>query len=735
MLAGPMRRALAVPILLAACSATVAAADLASDLAAIAAFSPRPEGSAAESGLLAWIDARLAELGATVVKFDFAQSAEEFSRSSCRSVRIEGRLPDTLIVVAPLNNPAGEDAVSRGDIDIALALELLRRARAAPPPVSLEVLFLGAEYGEGEGYPMGSALYLRDRPPAAGAAVIYLALRTGTAPVAVRASGRGVGSPAWLVARATGALADAGVPYRLSAGELAVDRLGLGDRPTIIEPWLLAGVPAVALEDAPGGAAAAAGGAAATAGGAAAALADFLDRFLAASGSGLEEEWDNHHLPIEIGGRTVVLGEPVWVALSAGTLALLLLLSLVFARGLKKYLRALGSTGWVLAPLLAVAAAALLAATIGLEWLLSLRGFPTLWTWRPAVFLGAKLAVAAFLAAAALLPLTRLGIARHASFFSASALLLLLVDVLVVIAIDVSLAGPFLWAFGWAFLTSRARRRVLKILLFLPSAVPIAAGFALALSAPSLPLARFLLFSRWWGNLLIAVLALPFLLFLLRISFALPARRRLRRALGVLAVALPAAASVGLGAWAALWSPFSPSSLRPVSVEQEIGPDGANRVRVSSPVPLGPVSVADAGGGRTIELAGREADIDLAPSTTGVVVTSRSTASLGRVNVGLEIAAPAPVRSVRAVLRGAAGFVLYDATCPFVREADGSYRLLTGAFPPSPLSLGLTLPEGGTYRLDLELELDSPLLDARISVPDATVEERVRLGARVDIGT
>ena len=541
-------------------------------------------------------------------------------------------------------------------------------------------------------------------------------------------------SPAWLVARAATSLADAGVPYRLATGELAVNRLGLGDRKTIVEPWLRAGVPAVALEDAAAGAAI---GAAASVERATdpAALEGFLVRFLDLSADGFGEEWDNHYLPLTIGGRTIVLGETVWVALVAGTLALLLLSSLVFARGLKKYLRALGRTGWVLAPLLAVAGAALLAATLGLEGLLALRGFPTLWTWRPGASLGARLAVAAFLAVAALLPLTRLGIARHASFFSAAALLLLLVDVLIVTAIDVSLAGPFLWAFGWTFFASRARRRVLKLLLFLPSALPIAIGFAAALSAPSLPLARFLLFSRWWGNLLVAVLALPFLLFLLRVAFAISPRRRGRRALGVLTVALSAAAAVVLGAWAALWSPFSPASPRPVVVEQVIGLDGANQVRLSSPVPLGPVTVTEGAEVRTYDLAAREAELDLSTSTVHVAVTSQSTASLGRVNVVLRIAAPAPVRVMRAVLRGEAGFVLYDCTFPFAREEDGSYRLLSGAFPPSPLTLGLTLPEGLPYRVDLELELDSPLLGARVAVPSGRLEEDVRLLARVDIRT
>jgi hypothetical protein len=736
MLMPPMRRPLAVLLLLAACRAACAAPagseSLARDLAAAAAFFPRSEGSSAEAGLLAYVSARLAETGITATRFDFGESSEGYSYSSCLSARVEGRLPDTLIIVAPLNHPDGAAPGASGDLNVALALELLRRSRERVPAVSLTVLFLGAEYGDGEGYPMGSALFLRDNQPAQRAAVLYLALGTGSSPVLVRASGRGVGSPGWLVARSTAALADAGVPYRLSTEELAVDRLGLGDRPSIIEPWLKSGVPAVALEDS-------GGPSAAPTEDQGAALAGFLDRFLALSEGGLEDEWDNHYLPITAGGRTFVAGEAIWVSVAAGVLSLLLLFSLVFARGLKKYVRALARTGWTLLPLLGLGVAALVAATLGLEGLLALRAFPTLWTWRPGVFLAAKLAAAALLTLAALLPLARLGIERHASLLSAAALLLLLVDVLVVLAIDVSLTFPFLWAFCWVFLASRARRRATKFILFFPSAFLIVAGFAAALSAPSLPLARFLLFSRWWGDLLIAVLALPFLLFLLRIGLALPGaagrRGSGRRVLAVLAIALPAAVTAGLGAWATVWSPFSPSSPRPITVEQAIESDGASRLALSSPVPLRAVTVTDRGGERTTVFPGREASIELAPSTASVAVSTRSTASLGRVNVTLTIAAPAPVRRLSAVLSGGTDFVLYDCTFPFVREEEGRYRLLAGAFPPSPLSLGLTLPEGGSYRLELELELDSPLLEAEFSAPSSRIEERVRIRALVDIPT
>jgi hypothetical protein len=742
MLVPPMRRPLAVLALLAACRLAAAPAggdSIVRDLAAAAARFPRREGSAAETALLAYVSARLAEEGIITTRFGFQESTEGYSSSSCLSASVAGRLPDTLLVVAPLNHPADAGPGESGDVNVALALELLRRAHEKVPQLSLTVLFLGAEYGDGDAYPMGSALFLRDFQPVQRVALLYLELGSGFLPVAVRASGRGVGSPGWLVARGTSALADAGVGYRLHAAELVVDRLGLGDRQTIIEPWLKAGIPALVLEDADPPEAGRSAGAEASPAATAAALAEFLERFLALSADGLEDDWDNHSLPITIGGRTLVIGEAAWVAVTAGMLALLLAFSLAFVRGLKKYVRALARTGWIIVPVLALGVAALAAATFGLEGLLALRSFPTLWTWRPGAFLAAKLAAASLIAVAAAQPLARLGIGRHASLLSAASLLLLLVDVLVVLAIDVSLAFPFLWAFCWVFLASRARRRLSKFLLFLPSGLLIVAGFAEALSAPSLPLARFLLFSRWQGNLLLAVLALPFLLFLLRIGLALPvppgSRAPGRRAARALAIALPAAATAGLGAWAALWSPFSPSFPRPVTVEQTIDADGTNRLDLSCPVPLREVTVADRGGERTLDLHVRDASIELAPTDASIAVSVQSTASLGRANVALTIRAPAPVRRASAVLSSASDFVLYDCSFPFVREAEGRYRLLTGAFPPSPLSLELTLPGSGAYRLDLELELDSPLLGARCSAPSSRIEQRVRVRARVDLPT
>ncbi len=101
------------------------------------------------------------------------------------------------------------------------------------------------------------------------------------------------------------------MPYRLGIGELAVDRLGLGERRSIIEPWLKYGLPAVALEDSREPSAAPASDPAE-------ALAGFLDRFIALSDDGFGDEWDNHYLPMTFGGRTLVGGEAMWVSVAAG---------------------------------------------------------------------------------------------------------------------------------------------------------------------------------------------------------------------------------------------------------------------------------------------------------------------------------------------------------------------------------------------------------------------------------
>ena len=120
--------------------------------------------------------------------------------------------------------------------------------KGTTPPLGLVVLFLGAEYGDTDVYPMGSTLFLRDFQPDYRAAVLYLNLRAVPERVLVRGGGRGIVSPYWLMNRCVDALRTSQVPFRLQADEMQAFRLGATDERTLIEPYLRAGYPSVGLE-------------------------------------------------------------------------------------------------------------------------------------------------------------------------------------------------------------------------------------------------------------------------------------------------------------------------------------------------------------------------------------------------------------------------------------------------------------------------------------------------------
>ena len=394
----------------------VARVALSDDLAAISRFFPRQEGSPAEKDLLAWIAARLSSIAVGYSTFDFSQSDFQHSFSSCLRVDLPGRSRDTLIVAVPIDGPAGAEQGKDGSLSVALALDLITTAKASPPPLSLTVLLLGAEYGDGDGYPMGSTLFLHDFQPEYRAAVLYLKIQQVPSRVLVRGGGRGIVSPYWLMSRCVDSLRDARVPFLLRGNEAQVFRMGTTDERTAIEPYLKAGYPSVGLEGEYRGLAEDEAAQRLTS------LSAFLRGFLSASTAGIPEAWDRHYLLLQPGGASLIIGEGTYVAILLGALALSLLYSLVFRRGLKKYLRLLVRNAYAIVPLAGVSFLFLAAGTYALQAILALRRFPYLWTYDPLMFLALKVCFALFLYAILYNVFRRLPFPRNGSFYSAAAL-------------------------------------------------------------------------------------------------------------------------------------------------------------------------------------------------------------------------------------------------------------------------------------------------------------------------
>ena len=127
----------------------------------IRSMHPRLEGSEGERQLLSFIEQRLEFLRVPYSRLDFSESDQNHSFSSCIVADVAGQREDTLILAVPINHPPEIREQFDGSINVAMALGIIEHISRATPPLSVKILFLGAEYGQTAEYPMGSRLFLR----------------------------------------------------------------------------------------------------------------------------------------------------------------------------------------------------------------------------------------------------------------------------------------------------------------------------------------------------------------------------------------------------------------------------------------------------------------------------------------------------------------------------------------------------------------------------------------------
>ncbi len=704
-------------------------------LQAVSGFTPRQEGSPAERALLEWIEKRLASQGIGSTRFDFSQADVEHSFSLCLRVDIPGASRDTMILAVPLDAPPA-DPGRDGSVSVALAVDLIESLHGTTPPTGLIVLFLGAEFGETDAYPMGSTLFLRDFQPDYRAALVYLNLHDVPTRVLVRGGGRGIVSPYWLMNRSMDALREAHVPFRLPGDETQIFRIGATDEKTLIEPWLKAGYPSVGIEGEYGGAVSISREQRL------ADLASFLRAFVRAGSAGIPEEWDRHYLLVQLGDFSLIIGEQEYIDILCATFAAGLLYALVFRRGLKKYTRTLTHHVLALVPLVALSFGFLAAGTYAVEGILALRGFPDLWKLAPLEFLALKICAALLLYALLYIPFRRLRFPRTGSFYAAAALFVLLADTIAVALFDISFTFYFLWAFFFVFLSTLMPNRWAKTIFILPAPFWGVKGVISVFLAPALPFCRFIMLSPLWGNLLVAGACLPILLVFLRVGLLFRGRGILRRGRRELVLAgLLLAAGGALAVHLLTFSPFSALHPQPLSAMQTVVVDTEGRttstyLSLTSAGPLGKLSVSDKDGILDVSAASVQETLVLPLVPSPLQVSVESGQFLQQRTVDLHVTMPSRPRLFSVTLTSQADFILYDSSFPAVRMSPHEYRLLVGAFPPDPLDLQLSLPVDGAFSLSLSAEFDAPLIGVEVGArPDLRVDTRVRVIHSLDVKT
>jgi hypothetical protein len=671
------------------------------DYAFVRSLYPRLEGSAGEQRLMQYIRQRLDELKVSYQVLDFRESDSDHSFSTSLVASIPGERPDTLLLALPVNHPAGAPADLDGSANVALGLAAVEQLSRTPPPLSVQVLFLGAEFGEEAAYPMGSRLFLRDFYPDHRVMCLYLNLKRLPSRLHVRSGGRGIECPYWLIDRTTRALRATDIFFLVRGNENQIFRVGLTSERTVIEPYLLAGYPAIALEGEYGPLTP---------------LEEekwvasfglFLKEFLQGFLDGIPETWDRHYLFFQARGFYFSVSETTYVAILLFVLAGTLLYGLIFTRRLRRYLRSLVHHLWALPLFAAFIFILLYLSTWILEGVLYARRITDLWEHLPLAFLAFKLALPIAFLFVLMNLVRRLPVPRRGSFYSAAALLFLLLDIVVLAVVNIAFTYYFLWAFVFALLFSMTANRLLKVLFFLASPYWIVKTVVELFTLPRLEFCRLLLLSRLPGNLLIAVVLLPFVLMFIRLKLIFPPLHvlsdRLRRALtsGAFAALLG-----GLLTLFFVYSPYGNGRSQPISASYLIDEgSGAGSLSLSSPAPLGSLTVRSRLGEVSFTSPSRSYTLPLESAQRLLETTFNSVSFLDRKNISIGLTPWGQPHRIRLRLSAPEEFVLFDANFPYAREPGGrEYSILVGANPPVPLTIQLTVPRDRSYNLEITLE-------------------------------
>jgi hypothetical protein len=702
------------------------------DYRQIRSLYPRLEGSRREKELLSFIEERLQSLRIPYSWLDFRESDKNHSFSSCLVANIKGELDDTLILAVPINHPAEISEEFDGSINVALALSVAEHLSRETLPISVKILFLGAEYGQTGDYPMGSRLFLRDFFPDFRVMNLYLNLKRIPSRLYLRAGGRGIEAPYWLLDRCTRSLEKTDIFFLMRGNENQIFRIGLTSEQTIIEPFLNADYPAISFEGEYEG------------------LSPleqenwvfsfnlFFTEFLQSFSEGIPETWDRHYLFFQARDFYFSISEKMYLIILLVVLSGILIYGLVFTRRLRKYLRILAHNIWALPLFFVFIFLLFFLSTWLIEGILRARNLINLWEELPLLFLGFKLSVPLAILFILLNLVKRFPIPRRGSLYSAAALLFLLLDIIVLGVINISFTYYFLWAFTFALLFSATSYRPLKVLLFLASPYWIVKSIVELFTLPRLEFCRVLLLSKLEGNLLLTVFLIPFILMFIRLKFIFPPTRittnRIRSGLTAAVFGLILA---GFLTTFFVYAPYGPRRQQPVNAAYVIDEVTDKRyLELSSPAPLENLKARDGDTTISIDTRSRLYTLPLKHRGEYLDTTISSVGFLDRKNVNLLLTPWSEPYRVRLKVSAEEEFVLFDANFPYTREPGGrEYTILIGVNPPLPLNVQLTVPKNRTFTVGITLEYLRPPEGYDLSGEFVAISNRLTFRRNLELKT
>ena len=671
------------------------------DLNTFSSFFPRTENSKGETNAADFIETRLIDLDINFKRYELSESETINSWSVTIDAVLQGKSDNEIFMIFPINHPASSIPGRDGSTNLAVALFLAKKLRNTKLPQTVHIVFMGAEFGEGEDYPLGTKDYLSNYYPELNSAFFYFDFRYVPDSIKINHSGTGSISPLWILKKSINSLNTAKLPFSSEPGINLINRLSLNNKPLVIDSYFANEYPVIHFEGSYSGYYTPEKDKIA-------ALQTFLFE-LAYSGGGLipsSLKWDSHYLYLKIMGYELFIDETSYVLFLLILISLIIIYPFIAHKRFKKYRKIIIHHFWNIPVIFFVMFLLLWISTIIIHIILKIQSFPSLWEIVPFYFLTLKLTLAVLIFLLTLRLFKGIHFSRRGSFYSAAAMIFIIVDLLILISVDIAFSYYLLPVLIFTFAFTISRNRWIKLIFLILSVSVLLAGTINIFLLDAKRVINLVLLSPITGNLIITANLIPVTLMIFRLQFLFHQHnKKITKIIIIGSDFSLAVISIGLFIYLSIFNPYNKERLQPVAIfENTIIDSGKREISFSSPSPLGEFSYSSTS--NTVSMDILETNYTVITSTPEappkISLSSRS--FLNRKQYIITIDSLLLPNRISAVLEGEKEILLFDSNFQ-VNNPDGERaEFLIGANPELPLDLSFTLP--GEFKGDMSIKLE-----------------------------
>ncbi len=645
---------------------------------------------------------------------------------------IPGTESSQLLLFLPYIRSSKSSSQDENAAAVAGLLSILENSPDRQPLSTVQIYFLGALEDQ-----KGLREYLGRNSPVIPETVLYLSSDGGlNGELNIYNGDNHQVSPLWLVRYVLGQMRTLGLPDRLANNRTQLYRIGL-TLPGQLERLLSAELNSIELK--------AAGSSDLSVDGR---IIQLIRNLVFETGeeaisrsADITGSWDQHYLNFRFAGENIILSERQYIMGVMGILLLLLFWLVIFKRRRDKYFRTLSRNFWNLPLLYAAMFVFIFLGSLMVSLVEIIRGIEDLWSFIPVPLLLLKVLSASFLFTIFFTIIRRFPFSKNGSFYSASAIMILSLDVFIFGAIDITYAYYFLWALFWSFLFSMSKSRIFKLLCAVLAPLLILLAFVNVILLEEVLVVGQLVSLLPGINLLVAFIVLPFMLMLIRIDFLFPhpvrgkAKNRRNFTLRYTAIVMMALMVINLMVTLFI-QPFGAEYPQTITVNSSLtraealfSEDDAqenNAPEDDAPLRL-PGTISAYSQGRmgnfslefdgqivAVQRGGKSVTMPLQQLNTRIKHTARSQSFLRRRSYRIEISSDIPAEQLNITMYTDQDISVYDSNLPYRSlPGRGEIHFFAGSNPPDPMVLEFTLPSSalphlrinGSFILANELKL------------------------------